>query len=83
MAHTTNADDLNVNNAGNESENELKDKEILKKKLATEFPLSGGETESEWSIAIGDVTGEDDTVEEKKEFKRTLNTEFPLSGGEA
>jgi len=56
---------------------DLEEKQILKKKLATEFPLSGGETDAEW-FAITE-----DTPEEKKVFKRKLDTEFPLSGGEA
>ena len=60
---------------------------IFKKKLDTEFPLSGGETEEDWKIATSDLLEDDDTIDDneevdEKEFKRRLNTEFPLSGGE-
>ena len=75
MATTYNTD--NQQGAGDE------DKKILRKKLSTEFPLSGGETDMELSAIFG--SGSEDTedeAEEKQEFKRRLDVEFPLSGGE-
>ena len=79
MALNSNMEDL-----GN---NQPESDKILKKKLDTEFPLSGGETEQEWELAINDTEEDDvddgeEATEDKTEFKRKLNTEFPLSGGE-
>ena len=94
MAQITNPEDLMdeyTSGAGNEQD-KPEEKEIFKKKLNTEFPLSGGETEEEWENAtegIEDDEEEDEEIDEEEdkqdtaEFKRRLDTEFPLSGGEA
>ena len=84
MELTEGADGLTTG-ADNQQNEQDKNKSILKEKLETEFPLSGGETEEEWQAAIHDADENDETTEqdEKKELKRRLNTEFPLSGGEA
>ena len=81
MAHNGDMEDLDNNLPESDS--------ILKKKLDTEFPLSGGETEQDWEQATKDTEEddieEDDTEEDTEdapEFKRRLDTEFPLSGGE-
>ncbi len=44
------------------------------KKVNTEFPLSGGETDEDLDKALTD--------DEKTSFFDDLDTEFPLSGGE-
>lgn len=41
----------------------------------TEYPLSGGETEGDFSAPLQDE-------EERKNFLDELDTQFPLSGGE-
>jgi hypothetical protein len=77
-----------------ENREDLVDREVLKSKLETEFPLSGGETEADWE-AVTNTTSEDTTEEEteedeieedvkpdEQEFKRRLEDEYPLSGGE-
>lgn len=53
---------------------------ILKQKLDTEFPLSGGETEGEWEQAT--TSTDKETPEDTAGFSRRAATGLPLSEAE-